>query len=1011
VKNKKIIFCSFLIIMAFGIAKGELEKKQESLGQISAKEQDILNDRLVEKLNHVQMNLAPNDPSKVSVTLRLADLLAEKSRKLMQKELEVGCPTTCNAGLKEREKSLKLYLEVVDKTPEMSQGKVLIQIGHLYELMGQEKEAISIYEKSLLKITASQPLAEIHLSLGEIFFKKSKFQEALKHYDEVLKVTTASSRGLAAHRKAWCFYNLGQIDKAIEQISEMFVNTNLLNRSGVATQQIDSEFAGEVSKDLATFMAQSGIEKSDIEKIFQISPEALKLSNLQLLAIESERIGKKKEALLAWKFLFQNQALAEQRVESSLHVAALELELGNKTESISQLENSFSLWKELKSCTDKNSTDKACEETRNNWKQYMRSYIVTWNQAEKKQASEELYKAYDKYLELFKLDYDMALWGAQTAISIKEWAGAEKFFQLALESSQQNEALKDTLDRGEKLEQALLLRIEMAEQSQKPEMLQRAQESYLAKSLKKTKTYEVEYQLARQIYEKADYQNASEKFRELALRNQAQENLRKQAADLSLDALVFLKQDDKLIKWSQEYAEFFKKIPNSNDKVKEFENISQKAILTYSASNSNNSFESMKILKGFELSKASPEDQLIYLRNKVILSEKLAQLREANVAAEELMNHKLATAKDRQWALEKRSWYAELQLDFNSALKYSEKLQEKPLLKMALYAELAGLNSRDHYLKVLTQSKDIEEQMIIAMELIRKSNQPEKEFEVQKKYIKNNEKMAQILAEIYFKNQSDNVLKKLKADSKMKETLWGKLVVKNEILNQFKVLKLSLKDQNLQSTNQKILTGKIKLRSQSLSKLEELGNQAIALADWSAQLVVLDLVQKESDRFYQELMTLPVPEGLGPEDEQKYLQLLGQQSAPYKTQSEMAQLKVKEFWQAPQWKENFIQSSEVMAELRKESIQSEMAQLSEVAPELEKTFFKNRSVEIQQKGLKASTVAIGEIEKAKSVVREKPFDKAAIENLFQMEKENKNLAMMQYLEGRLKNLQSSEVSK
>jgi Glu-tRNA(Gln) amidotransferase subunit E-like FAD-binding protein len=82
-----------------------------------------------------------------------------------------------------------------------------------------------------------------------------------------------------------------------------------------------------------------------------------------------------------------------------------------------------------------------------------------------------------------------------------------------------------------------------------------------------------------------------------------------------------------------------------------------------------------------------------------------------------------------------------------------------------------------------------------------------------------------------------------------------------------------------------------------------------------------------------------------------------------------------------------------------------------VAPELEKTFFKNRSVEIQQKGLRASTVAIGEIEKAKSVVREKPFDKAAIENLFQMEKENKNLAMMQYLEGRLKNLQSSEVSK
>lgn len=35
---------------------------------------------LIEKLQRVYSNLAPNDPSKVPVTLRLADLLAERAR-------------------------------------------------------------------------------------------------------------------------------------------------------------------------------------------------------------------------------------------------------------------------------------------------------------------------------------------------------------------------------------------------------------------------------------------------------------------------------------------------------------------------------------------------------------------------------------------------------------------------------------------------------------------------------------------------------------------------------------------------------------------------------------------------------------------------------------------------------------------------------------------------------------------------------------------------------------------
>ena len=56
---------------------------------------------LIEKLERVNANLAPQDPSKIAVTLRLSDLLAERARIASMKDLESGC-TVCTAGEADR---------------------------------------------------------------------------------------------------------------------------------------------------------------------------------------------------------------------------------------------------------------------------------------------------------------------------------------------------------------------------------------------------------------------------------------------------------------------------------------------------------------------------------------------------------------------------------------------------------------------------------------------------------------------------------------------------------------------------------------------------------------------------------------------------------------------------------------------------------------------------------------------------------------------------------------------
>jgi hypothetical protein len=87
-------------------------------------------DLLIEKLEHVYKNLAPSDASKLPVTLRLADLYADRARVASMKELDSGC-TVCEAGTQDRAKALRLYQEALPKTPESQRGRVLVQVASM----------------------------------------------------------------------------------------------------------------------------------------------------------------------------------------------------------------------------------------------------------------------------------------------------------------------------------------------------------------------------------------------------------------------------------------------------------------------------------------------------------------------------------------------------------------------------------------------------------------------------------------------------------------------------------------------------------------------------------------------------------------------------------------------------------------------------------------------------------------------------------------------------------------
>src|SRR5690606_19734090 len=126
--------------------------------------------------------------------------------------------------------------------------------------------------------------------------------------------------------------------------------------------------------------------------------------------------------------------------------------------------------------------------------------------------------------------------------------------------------------------------------------------------------------------------------------------------------------------------------------------------------------------------------------------------------------------------------------------------------------------------------------------------------------------------------------------------------------------------------------------------------------------------------------------------------LLAQQAAPYKNKANEASAKLTEFWSSS-WQEALQASMNGNAKFRP-LVEREVAALREVAEGPHQEFL--AQLRAPASTVESTSVSLQELEMARNQVREAPFNKQHLEKLLQIEKQNKNLAMVQYLENRIR---------
>lgn len=1025
VNPKGLLVLAFATFLAFGhpsVGAADIDKQTRDL--------------LIQKLTQVYSTLAPADSARTPLTLRLADLHAERARQAAMDELQNGC-TVCNAGKDDRTKALRYYQEVIPKLSDTQVAKVLPQVGHLYQMTGQEKLAIETYEKVIRENKQPEAVAEANLSLAEVAFKKRDFPKAKAHYAKVLEVPQAGSRGLAAYRMAWCDFNSGNVEPAIAGLSKILTTPELSSRSASGgVVQVDRSFQEEVSRDLATFLARRTVTVADAKLIYDLSPDTVKLPNLAYLAGETERLGQAKNAIELWRFSQERQSKPRAKVEGHIRLAQLEMEQKNPKAAGQDFELAMNLWPTAIGANP--SVDDQAKEM----KARLRKLVLDWNRNEKKNSSDELSMAYKTYLKTFPMEADMTVWSAQVLRERREYNDSVQNYKIGADLYSQalkTGAAADKKANAEGLENALLGAIETAELSKDSGLLLSAYDAYLSLSVDKKREIEVLYQKANISYTKADYATAAEQMRLISFMTQAKSpdalKVRMQAADLALDSLVMMKDDERIEKWAKDFAGLFPK------EAADYAKVARKSVLTQAAalaagtaaadskpdaksalagkapasvaaasggvSGSPDYEKAWTVLTRFDLATTTPEDRQMYMKNRLILAEKTGRFAEARDAADQLLKLPGVSAEDKQYSLSRKAWLSELILDFETALATTEQIratkevpEDQRLLKLAMYADLANKDTRPYLTKYLGVSKDEDKQMMIATQLVRESKEPVKELEKQKNVIlKKPDVYARLALENVAKYEKPDLAKAALAQKGVATTDAGRLLTRVVVLEDVANQKAKFDAHKLDGSTQKKLAATLKGRIAMIEALDKTASKAVDSGDWTAQLLSLDTLAKESERFYSEILSLPMPTGLTPEDEQQYLALLSQQAAPYQVKAQDVKKKVDEFWSNKLAVQSLEKSLVSSTSSLRSMVVKEIKLLATVAPAGAKTELDALANRPEANSEVRPNLA--QIEKARQAVREQPLSRDRIESLLGLERQAGRVGMVSYLEGRL----------
>lgn len=984
---------------------------------------------LIQKLEDVIDQTPKGDGTRVPALLRLADLFSERARLMAMEEVERGCfdesrftkeneaelKVFCARSGQDRKKAIGYYEMAIRESSGANQSRILFHLAHLYELNQDNRKAEAMYRRIMSlgsKHFSQAVLGQSQAGLAEIAFREKRFADARRGFELALKNPATPRKGWIHYSIAWSQLNLGQSQAGKERLLMILKSPGLLTlESSVSAQagKPDASFQEDIARDLTVFYARTGFDRKDIEQLWALSPEVARKDILTTLADEAERLGQRRSAIEVWTVLATRaQGLSNrEKTEALVRVASLRFGMGDKARAVADYRTAIEQWK-------KGGCDPLaeCELLQKRF----RKLVLDWNKNEETKLTANLLEMYKSYVSIFPADSEMAFWGATVARSLgpKHRADAMKLYRTASNESAKimSSSKQEIWDKNlvSVFEGSLLSEIELAEETKDLNARESAYRHYLAMNPKGAKSLEVRYQIAHVTYTRGETAKAADMFFELAARD---ENCReknapsfcRQAADLALDAVAIQKNDSRLEAMGEEFAKLYPQAAT------EYLGVARRArlnIAAKAASSGRNAEmeENLERLKKLNLKGASNEEVLLTYQNRFVLAEKTRNFEDASAAAVAVINFKGASEKQREDAMAKRLWVAEMQLDFPTAYVTARQMKHVGLsnaereLRLSLLAELAGRDAKPHLRQFIRLSKDRKAVLAARVNLVKLSGYSEREFMAHFNELRSQPALlANLGLEVYARKPSRNLADRLLAVRGVAKTEEGSVLVRSRELEKLLAFASLMASWKLPvGATDRVLSRAIQTRIQGLNQADQLANAMIKTGDAWLQALALQIVGNENRRLKEEILALPAPKGLKESDLKRYQILVQKQVQPFEVKSVRVFDKVQKFWRTNP-AETFGLTIEKTVGAKRQFFAKEGQKLASALNKVGQAESAKRiesAIESDQQAVRLAT-----IERARRAVKDDPFDIDNIRRLRDLEAKAGSDTMVAYLDSRM----------
>jgi tetratricopeptide (TPR) repeat protein len=403
-------------------------------------------------LQDILKNNPPRGEQKAEMLLRLADLFFEEGRDIYLTEMETyrgqfdscfntpGCNTETmkanNAGSEKwQNKSIRIYNVILKTYPQFRRAdEATFFLASALQDTGKPDAAVKEFTRLVRTYPKSRFAADAYVMIGEYYFENNNAYKALLAYKEATKFKSSPKYGFAMYKLAWCYYNVGEYGKAIDTMKAVVSFSMTAQEGGGDKSRLTLQ--DEALKDLVRFFADAGEMDEAYAYFTKLGKPDLIRAMLRKLAKTYFEQGKFQECIRTYKRLISEDANSPKAPDYQNEIILAHQKIGQKRETLAQIQfllktyGKNSAWERANSA-DQDAIREAQGYIEKNLRTVANNYHLDGKKLRTGKEAKESYQyaryAYKKYLAQFpdsKYSYDMRHNYGELLYDIKKYAEA-----------------------------------------------------------------------------------------------------------------------------------------------------------------------------------------------------------------------------------------------------------------------------------------------------------------------------------------------------------------------------------------------------------------------------------------------------------------------------------------------------------------------------------------------------------------------------------------------------------